>query len=48
MDRDLVRFRNIAVHNHEAIDRRIVHAICHHHLDDFRDFAGAVTEIEQP
>lgn len=43
-----VGFRNIAVHNYEAIDWRIVHAICHHHLDDFRDFARAVTETEQP
>jgi uncharacterized protein YutE (UPF0331/DUF86 family) len=37
-----VGFRNIAVHNYEAIDWRIVHSICRHHLDDFRDFAAHI------
>ena len=39
-----VGFRNIAVHQYEAIDWRIVHAICQHQLVDFQDFAKAVLE----
>ena len=46
IDRDLaqrmksaVGFRNLSVHQYEAMDWRIVHAICTKHLDDFRAFA---------
>lgn len=39
-----VGFRNIAVHNYEAIDWEITHAIATHHLDDFSAFAAAVVE----
>lgn len=34
-----VGFRNIAVHNYEAINWLIVHRIAHDHLSDFKDFA---------
>ncbi|MGH8628759.1 MAG: type VII toxin-antitoxin system HepT family RNase toxin, partial [Gammaproteobacteria bacterium] len=37
-----VGFRNIAVHNYQAIDWRIVHLICTQHLDDFKEFAACV------
>jgi uncharacterized protein YutE (UPF0331/DUF86 family) len=37
-----VGFGNLAVHQYEAMDWRIVHAICTKHLDDFRAFAHAV------
>ncbi len=37
-----VGFRNIAVHNYEAIDWQIVHAIATRHLPDFAAFATAV------
>ena len=37
-----VGFRNIAVHNYQAIDWHIVHAIATHNLSDFNDFALAV------
>jgi uncharacterized protein YutE (UPF0331/DUF86 family) len=37
-----VGFRNIAVHNYEAIDWEIVHALVTHNLDDFQQFALAV------
>lgn len=37
-----VGFRNIAVHNYEAIDWAIVHAIARNHLVDFTDFARAI------
>lgn len=37
-----VGFRNIAVHNYEAINWQIVHAIATSHLNDFKNFAQAV------
>ena len=43
-----VGFRNIAVHNYEAINWDIVFAICRYHLIDFRDFAGAVDALLPP
>ena len=39
-----VGFRNIAVHNYEAIDWQIVHAIATRHISDFKDFAQAVIQ----
>jgi len=41
--RKAVGFRNIAVHNYEAIDWRIVFSIAHYHLSDFEKFAAAIT-----
>ena len=38
-----VGFRNIAVHSYQAINWNVVYQICRHHLDDFRQFAKAVT-----
>nr|WP_298414383.1 DUF86 domain-containing protein [uncultured Halomonas sp.] len=35
-----VGFRNIVVHNYEAIDWQIVFSICRDHLDQFRQFAA--------
>lgn len=40
--RKAVGFRNIAVHNYEAINWQIVHAIATRHLDDFKAFASAI------
>lgn len=37
-----VGFRNIAVHNYEAINWQIVHSILVDHLGDFSEFAKAV------
>ena len=34
-----VGFRNIAVHNYDAINWKIVHQVCRHHISDFQDFA---------
>ncbi len=42
-----VGFRNIAVHNYEAINWDIVHAISTSYLDDFRAFASAVNRWNQ-
>ena len=36
-----VGFRNIDVHNYEAINWTVVHSIATRHLDDFSDFASA-------
>ena len=41
-----VGFRNLAVHNYDAINWAIVYAIATQHLDDFKDFARAVIAIE--
>lgn len=38
-----VGFRNIAVHNYEAINWQIVHSIVRDHLQDFTEFAKAVS-----
>lgn len=37
-----VGFRNIAVHDYQAINWHIVHSIARHHLGDFTEFAKAV------
>jgi len=42
--RNAVGFRNIAVHNYQAIDWEIVHSICHQDLSDFKNFARAIAE----
>ena len=39
-----VGFRNIAVHNYEAIDWQIAHAIATRHMSDFVAFATAVVD----
>jgi uncharacterized protein YutE (UPF0331/DUF86 family) len=39
-----VGFRNLAIHNYEAINWAIVYAIAQHHLIDFEDFARAVND----
>lgn len=38
-----VGFRNIAVHNYQAIDWRIVFEISHRYLEDFRVFAREIS-----
>ena len=39
-----VGFRNIAVHNYESINWKIVHSIAKHHLADFSEFAKLVAK----
>lgn len=43
--RAAVGFRNIAVHNYQAVDWAIVFAISRGGLDDFRAFAGAMAAL---
>lgn len=40
-----VGFRNIAVHQYEDIDCRIIFSIINEHLDDFKLFAEAITKF---
>ncbi len=40
-----VGFRNIAVHNYEAIDWAIVHAIASRHLTEFAEFARIAADL---
>ncbi|QKS30954.1 MAG: DUF86 domain-containing protein [Candidatus Accumulibacter similis] len=42
-----VGFRKIAIHNYDAIDWHIVHSICQRNLNDFRDFAACIVNLEQ-
>jgi uncharacterized protein YutE (UPF0331/DUF86 family) len=46
--RKSVGFRNIAVHNYEAINWQIVHSIVDEHLEDFTSFAKAVAHWAGP
>jgi uncharacterized protein YutE (UPF0331/DUF86 family) len=39
-----VGFRNVAVHNYEAINWQIVHSIVSEHMQDFTAFASAVAQ----
>ena len=46
-----VGFRNIAVHGYQEIDFAIVYSLITNHLDDFSDFAKAITRytaIDEP
>lgn len=40
-----VGFRNISVHEYQAIDWGLVFDILHHHLDNFDAFIGAVLKL---
>jgi uncharacterized protein YutE (UPF0331/DUF86 family) len=42
--RKMVGFRNIAIHNYQTIDPRIVDAIVEKHLDDLRIFAATIAK----
>ena len=39
-----VGFRNIAIHNYEAIDWQITHIIATRHIEDFAAFAAAIVD----
>lgn len=42
-----VGFRNIAVHQYEDIDCKIIFSIITSHLDDFKTFAGAIEKLSE-
>lgn len=41
-----VGFRNLAVHNYEAVNWAIVHAIARFHMKDFEEFARAMVRAQ--
>lgn len=48
MKKKAVGFRNIAIHNYEAIDWQITHLIATRLLDDFTAFAAAIINFMDP
>lgn len=40
-----VGFRNIAIHNYEAIDWQVTHLIATRHLEDFTEFVRAIVKF---
>ena len=45
--RGMVGFRNVAIHDYQAIDPAIVESILSRHLDDLRAFAARIVERYQ-
>lgn len=43
----MVGFRNVAVHDYQKLSLEIVHSILENHLNDFNDFASAVSTAAQ-
>ncbi|MNE76891.1 hypothetical protein D3C80_1731550 [compost metagenome] len=43
---NMVGFRNIAVHNYQALELNILEAILDKHIDDFKQFAKMILKIE--
>lgn len=43
---NMVGFRNIAVHDYQALDIEILEAILEKHIDDFKTFTKIILQIE--
>lgn len=43
---NMVGFRNIAVHDYQALELEILEAILEKHIDDFKDFTKVVLQLE--
>ena len=43
---NMVGFRNIAVHDYQALELDILEAILEKHIDDFKDFTKAILHLE--
>lgn len=43
---DMVGFRNIAVHDYQALALDILKAILEKHIDDFKQFTKVVLQME--
>ena len=43
---NMVGFRNIAVHDYQALEVEILEAILEKHIDDFKDFTKIILQIE--
>lgn len=44
---NMVGFRNIAVHDYEALDLNILQAILDKHMNDFKDFSKIMIQLEK-
>ena len=43
---NMVGFRNIAVHDYQALELEILEAILEKHINDFKDFTKVVLQLE--
>ena len=43
---NMVGFRNIAVHDYQALEVEILHAILEKHIDDFKAFTKTILQME--
>ncbi|MFF5996084.1 DUF86 domain-containing protein [Lysinibacillus sp. KU-BSD001] len=43
---NIVGFRNIAVHDYQALELEILEVILEKHIDDFKDFTKVVLQLE--
>lgn len=43
---NMVGFRNIAVHDYQALELEILQAILEKHIDDFKDFTKVMLQLE--
>ncbi len=44
---NMVGFRNIAVHDYQALKLDILEAILEKHIDDFKDFTKMILQLEK-
>ena len=44
---NMVGFRNIAVHDYQALELAILEAILDKHIDDFKQFTKVIVQLEQ-
>lgn len=44
---NMVGFRNIAVHDYQALEIEILHAILEKHIDDFKAFTKTILQMEK-
>src|SRR5699024_2700874 len=44
---NMVGFRNIAVHDYQALDINILEAILEKHMDDFKNFTKVILQLEK-
>src|SRR5690625_1737077 len=44
---NMVGFRNIAVHNYQALDIDVLEAILEKHIDDFKDYTKVILQLDR-
>ena len=43
----MVGFRNIVVHDYQALDIDVLEAILEKHIDDFKDYTKVILQLER-